>query len=192
MANVLILERAIGEIHIEDYPALTRLIIHDQQASCNDISANPWTTVRIGFRTCQNVQHSSEPKDVTMTTLRTVELTALTFNTPWIYVILGGTGVVILIFIGMIVLLLKEGARGDGEEAVKYSCEPPHHPQSCQRLNQRHSDAQPDRGAHPSDCYIDLCSMLFSNARIAYLSLCRSPPSSSTSLRLAISLARPI
>ncbi|XP_062617304.1 uncharacterized protein LOC134279008 [Saccostrea cucullata] len=107
MANVLILERAIGEIHIKDYPALTRLIIHDQQASCNDISANPWTTVRIGSRTCQNAQDISEPKDVAMTTLRPVELAAFTFNTPWIYVILGGTGVVILIFMGMIVFMVK-------------------------------------------------------------------------------------
>ncbi|XP_062572318.1 uncharacterized protein LOC134234284 [Saccostrea cucullata] len=120
MTNVLILERAIGEIHIEDYPALTRLIIHDQQASCNDISANPWTTVRIGSLTCQNAQDISEPKDVAMTTLRTVELAAFTFK------------------------------------AMKYSCEPPHLPQSCQRPNQRHSDAQPGRGAHPSDCHIDL------------------------------------
>ncbi|XP_062606684.1 uncharacterized protein LOC134268442 [Saccostrea cucullata] len=105
--NVLFLERVIGEIHIEDYPALTRLIIHDQQASCDNISANPWTTVRIGSRTCQNAQDFSEPKDVAMTSLRTVELAAFTFITPWIYVILGGTGVVILIFMGMMVCMVK-------------------------------------------------------------------------------------
>lgn len=29
MANFLILERAVGEINIEGYPALTRLVIHD-------------------------------------------------------------------------------------------------------------------------------------------------------------------
>lgn len=81
MANFLILERAVGEINIEGYPALTRLVIHDPQANCDDITTNPWTTVRIGSLTCQNVQHSSGVKDmVTTTTLRTVELAVITFS----------------------------------------------------------------------------------------------------------------
>lgn len=53
MANFLILERAVGEINIEGYLALTRLVIHDPQADCDDIKTNPWTTVRIGSLTCQ-------------------------------------------------------------------------------------------------------------------------------------------
>lgn len=40
MANFLILERAVGEINIEGYPALTRLAIHDPQANCDDITTN--------------------------------------------------------------------------------------------------------------------------------------------------------
>lgn len=50
MANFLILERAVGEINIEGYLALTRLVIHDPQADCDDIKTNPWTTVSL---TCQ-------------------------------------------------------------------------------------------------------------------------------------------
>nr|XP_034319323.1 uncharacterized protein LOC109619950 [Crassostrea gigas] len=69
MANFLILERAVGEINIEGYPALTRLVIHDPQANCDDITTNPWTTVRIGSLTCQNAQHSSWVKDM-VTTIR--------------------------------------------------------------------------------------------------------------------------
>eukprot|EP00105_Crassostrea_gigas_P012599 XP_011428645.1 PREDICTED: uncharacterized protein LOC105329157 isoform X1 [Crassostrea gigas] len=108
MANFLILERAVGEINMEGYLALTRLVIHDPQADCEDIKTNPWTTVRIGSLTCQNAQHSSGVKDmITTTTLRTVELEVITFNTPWIYVILGGTGVVVFIFSGMIVCVIK-------------------------------------------------------------------------------------
>lgn len=53
MANFLILERAVGEINMEGYLALTRLVIHDPQADCDDIKTNPWTTVRIGSLTCQ-------------------------------------------------------------------------------------------------------------------------------------------
>lgn len=53
MANFLILERAVGEINMEGYLALTRLVIHDPQADCEDIKTNPWTTVRIGSLTCQ-------------------------------------------------------------------------------------------------------------------------------------------
>eukprot|EP00105_Crassostrea_gigas_P012603 XP_011428652.1 PREDICTED: uncharacterized protein LOC105329157 isoform X2 [Crassostrea gigas] len=80
MANFLILERAVGEINMEGYLALTRLVIHDPQADCEDIKTNPWTTVRIGSLTCQNAQHSSGVKDmITTTTLRTVELEVITF-----------------------------------------------------------------------------------------------------------------
>lgn len=84
MANFLILERAVGEINIEGYLALTRLVIHDPQADCDDIKTNPWTTVRIGSLTCQNAQHSSGVKDmITTTTLRTVELHTLDICYSW-------------------------------------------------------------------------------------------------------------
>ncbi|XP_061170609.1 uncharacterized protein LOC133180070 [Saccostrea echinata] len=108
MANFIILERAMGKINVEEYPALTRLIIRDPQTNCDAITANAWTTVRIGSLTCQNGQHSSGvTNSVATTTIRTVELTAITFNKPWIYVILGGTGVVVLIFSVMIICAIK-------------------------------------------------------------------------------------
>ncbi|XP_062575017.1 uncharacterized protein LOC134236879 [Saccostrea cucullata] len=108
MANFLILERAMGEINIEGYPALTRLVIHDPQANCDDITKNPWTTVCIGFLTCQVAHYSSGVKDiVATTTVRTVELAAITFDKPWIYVIFGKTVVVVLILSVMIVCAIK-------------------------------------------------------------------------------------
>lgn len=49
MANFVILERAMGEIIVEQYPVLSRLVICDPQTKCD----NAWTTVRIGSLSCQ-------------------------------------------------------------------------------------------------------------------------------------------
>lgn len=53
MANFVILERAMGEINVEQYPVLSRLVIRDPQTKCDAITANAWTTVQIGSLTCQ-------------------------------------------------------------------------------------------------------------------------------------------
>lgn len=53
MANFVILERAMVEINVEQYPVLSRLVIRDPQTKCDAITANPWTTMQIGSLTCQ-------------------------------------------------------------------------------------------------------------------------------------------
>ncbi|XP_062585911.1 uncharacterized protein LOC134247593, partial [Saccostrea cucullata] len=76
MANFIILERAMGEINIEEYPVLTRLVIRDPRTKCDAITANVWT----GSLTCLDGQHSSGVTDIIKTTThKTIEMTAITF-----------------------------------------------------------------------------------------------------------------
>ncbi|XP_061170669.1 uncharacterized protein LOC133180109 [Saccostrea echinata] len=108
MANFVILERVGGEINVQEYPVLSRLLVHDPQTKCDAIKPNTWTTIQIGSHTCQNGQQSSwVTEKITSTTLRTMEMTAIAFKKPWIYAILGGISVVVVIFSLMIVCAIK-------------------------------------------------------------------------------------
>uniref|UniRef100_A0A8W8MCW6 Uncharacterized protein n=1 Tax=Magallana gigas TaxID=29159 RepID=A0A8W8MCW6_MAGGI len=65
------------------------------------------SAISVGGQLTMNGQHSSGVTYITTITLRTMGMTAISFNKPLMYVILGGTGVVVLIFSVMIVFAIK-------------------------------------------------------------------------------------